>query len=86
VFETLTIEQNYKADVSVGNSGLCLIDAHSARSIARRFLEQHNSLIIFKDATLKGKIWTVIMDVGLQEEHIRHVNVDAETGNIMGYS
>lgn len=79
----MIIEQNYQTNVTVQNSDLCLrIDGHHAKSIARRFLERYHSIIMFKDAILEEKIWTVIMDVGRAEELIIHVKVDAETGNI----
>jgi hypothetical protein len=84
VFEIMPIKQKYQTNVTIRNSDLCLrIDGHRAKSIARRFLERYHSIIIFKEAILKEKIWTVIMDVGRKEEHIVHIKVDAEIGKIL---
>ena len=82
----MAVEQKYHTNVTAGHSALHqIIDDRRAKSIARRFLEQHRSLIIFKNAILKEKIWTIVMDVGYKEEHIIHVYVDAQTGKILGY-
>jgi hypothetical protein len=87
VFEIMTLEQNYQPNATGDYPYLCQrIDGRRAKSIARKFLEHYNSLIIFKDAVLEEMIWTVIMDVGHADEHIIHVKVDAETGRILGYS
>ncbi len=56
-----------------------------AKEIARRFLQQIYSTVIFKEATLKENVWMVTMDVGLYSEHIARVRVDANTGRIVGY-
>jgi len=82
----MTFEQNYQTNATVGDPYLGQrIDGHRAKSIARKFLEHHHSLIIFKNAVLEEMVWTVIMDVGHADEHIIHVKVDAETGKILGY-
>lgn len=62
------------------------IDIVKVRSIARAFLQQLYSTIIFKNAVLQGNIWTVTMDVGLVRERIIRVKIDASTGIILGYS
>jgi hypothetical protein len=59
------------------------LEPNGAKSIARRFLEQSYSLIIFKEAILEGNTWTVIIDVGYSDEHIVRIKVDDETGRII---
>lgn len=61
------------------------IDAAKAIEVARKFLEQYNSAVVFKFIVLEGAIWMVVMDVGLVFEEIRQVAVDANTGKILGY-
>ena len=63
-----------------------IIDSRNAKSLARRFLERHHTLIIFKNAILEGKTWNVIMDVGYKDENIIHIKIDAETGKILSHS
>lgn len=61
------------------------IDANKAISIARKFLEQYHSSIIFKSAYNDKKTWMVSMGVGL-DDFIIEVAIDAKTGRILGYS
>jgi hypothetical protein len=61
------------------------VDKRRAIEIARKFLQQHHSLVILKSITLEGKIWSIVMDVGQAGEQI-DVKVDAKTGSILGYS
>jgi len=60
-----------------------LIDMLRARETTRKFLQQLHSTVIFKDAVLKKNVWEVTMDVGLIEEQLLHVKVDAYTGRIL---
>ncbi|MGI0059401.1 MAG: hypothetical protein ACREBJ_06495 [Nitrosotalea sp.] len=62
------------------------IDSNKAIAIARKFLEQYHSSIIFKSAYNDGKTWTVSMEVGLLDDDIMEVAVDVRTGKILGYS
>ena len=62
------------------------IDNNKAISIARKFLEQYHSSIIFKSADNDGNVWMVSMEVGLLDGDIIKVAVDAKTGKILGYS
>jgi hypothetical protein len=59
------------------------IDSNNAKSIARRFLEQSYSLIMFKNAILEENTWLVKTDVGHRDEHIVCIKVDAYTGRIL---
>lgn len=61
------------------------IDTSRAVAIARKFLEQYHSPVIFKSTYLNNKTWIVAMEVGLLREDIMVVKIDAETGNIQGY-
>lgn len=61
------------------------IDAKRATSIARKFLEQYHSSIIFKSAYNNKKTWMVSMGVGV-DDYIIEVAIDAKTGRILGYS
>ena len=62
------------------------IDNNKAITIARKFLEQYHSSIIFKSAHSDGNVWMVSMEVGLLDDDIIKVAVDAKTGKILGYS
>ncbi len=62
------------------------IDSNKAIAIARKFLEQYHSSIIFKSVYNDGKICMVAMEVGLLEDDIIKVAVDVRTGKILGYS
>ena len=62
------------------------IDNNKAIAIARKFLEQYHSAIIFKSADNDGNVWLVSMEVGLLDDDIIIVAVDAKTGKILGYS
>lgn len=61
-------------------------DVVKVKSIARAFLQQLYSTVIFKNAVLQGNVWTVTMDVGLVREKIIRVKIDATSGIILGYS
>ena len=63
-----------------------IIDVNRAVTIARKFLEQYHSSIIFKSAYNDKKIWMVSMEVGLLDDDIIEVAIDAKTGKILGYS
>ena len=79
--------QKHSKKNSGGSSGSQdALDIIKVKSIARAFLQQLYSTIIFKNAVLQGNVWTVTMDVGLVRERIIHVKIDASTGIILGYS
>lgn len=67
------------------SSGM-IIDSNRAVAIARKFLEQYHSSIIFKSAYNDRKIWMVSMEVGLLDDDVIEVAIDAKTGKILGYS
>ncbi len=58
----------------------------NAIQIARKFLEQYNSPVVFKSATLNGTICDIVMDIGLTHERIVQVRVDTITGIILEYT
>ena len=61
------------------------IDANKAALIARKFLEQYHSLVIFRSSSLNNGMWDVAMEVGLLHEDVIVVRIDVETGKIQGY-
>ena len=62
------------------------IDLARAKEVARLFLQQLHTTVIFEEAVLKGNVWTVTMDVGLVGKHFINVKVDAYTGLVLGYT
>ena len=61
------------------------IDPNEAIAIARRFLIQYHSPVIFRSVVLNNKTWVVSMEVGLLKEDIMAVKIDSENGRILGY-
>ncbi len=57
----------------------------NAIQIARKFLEQYNSPVVFKSAILNDTICKITMDIGLTHEKIVQVSVDTVTGIISEY-
>jgi hypothetical protein len=57
-----------------------------AKGIAIKFLEQYNSSITFRSATLEEDVWIVILDVGMMNKQTRRVLIDRLTGNILSQS
>ena len=62
------------------------IKVRNAIQIARKFLEQYNSPVVFKSASLGGTICEIAMDIGLTHEKIVQVRIDIMTGIILEYS
>lgn len=75
-----------KIKITDPQSEVIRIDVNKAVSIARKFLEQYHSSIIFKSAYNNKKTWMVSMAVGLLDDDIIEVAIDAKTGKILGYS
>lgn len=57
-----------------------------AKEIAVKFLEQYNSSVAFRSATLDGEVWIVILDVGMMNKQTRKVLIDRSTGNIVSHT
>ena len=57
-----------------------------AISLARKFLEQYHSPVIFKSLKTDEKYLIISMEVGLSREEIINVFVDKETGKILSYT
>jgi len=57
----------------------------NAIQVARKFLEQYNSPVVFKSAILNDTICKITMDIGLTHEKIVQVSVDIITGTISEY-
>ncbi|MGI0088461.1 MAG: hypothetical protein ACREBI_10980 [Nitrosotalea sp.] len=62
------------------------IGIRQAVSIARKFLEQCHSPVIFKSSRLDNNSWLITMEVGLLKEDIINVAVDSDSGMILGYT
>jgi len=62
------------------------VRVRNAIQIARKFLEQYNSPVVFKSANLNGTICDITMDIGLTHERIVQVKVDITTGIILEYT
>ena len=54
--------------------------------VARKFLEQYNSPVVFKSASLNDKICEIVMDIGLMHERIVQVRINTDTGRIVDYT
>ena len=62
------------------------VNESKAIVIARKFLEQYHSPVIFRSLISDGKNWRVSMEVGLLKEEIIEVLIDTQTGQILNYS
>ena len=60
------------------------IDHRKSIEIARKFLEQHHSILNI-NAVLEGEIWLVTAIVGLSKNNVKKVRIDANTGKILDY-
>lgn len=58
----------------------------NAIQVARKFLEQYNSPVVFKSANLNGDMCKIVMDVGLTHEKIVQVMIDTITGTIVEHT
>jgi len=63
---------------------LLKIDAQKAIDISREFLKQSYTTVVFKNITMKEKIWVVECDVGFLKDNIKKVRIDVNTGKIIG--
>jgi uncharacterized membrane protein YkoI len=50
---------------------------------ALRFFEQQHSDVILEDMNLRGNVWTVTVSIGIIDQKIKQVKIDANTGRIM---
>ena len=62
------------------------VKVRNAIQVARKFLEQYNSPVVFKSASLSGTTCEITMDIGLTHEKIVQVRIDITTGIILEYS
>ncbi len=62
------------------------INESRAIAIARKFLEQYHSPVIFRSLSAEGTMCCVSMEVGLLKEEIIDVLIDTTTGKILKYS
>lgn len=59
-----------------------LIDAQHAINIARKFLEQYNDGVVFKNLEFDNEKWIITFAVGFSGE-LRHIGLDAISGKIL---
>ena len=57
----------------------------NAIQIARKFLEQYNSPVVFRSAIVLDTTCKISMEVGLGQEKIVQVTIDTASGRIMEY-
>lgn len=62
------------------------IKIRNAIQVARKFLEQYNSPVVFKSASLNDDMCKIVMDVGLTHEKIVQVMINTTTGTISEYT
>ena len=62
------------------------IKIRNAIQVARKFLEQYNSPVVFKSASLNDDMCKIVMDVGLTHEKIVQVMINTITGTISEYT
>ncbi len=74
-----SVDRNDSIDVNISYSKSKAIER------ARKFLEQYQSSVTFREIRLSGKTWEVIMVVGVVNQHVLQVNVDSESGQILDY-
>jgi len=51
---------------------------------ALKFFEQQHSDVVLEDMILKGNVWTVTVSIGIMDQKIKQVQIDANTGRIIG--
>ena len=51
---------------------------------ALRFFEQQHSDVVLEEMVLKGDVWTVTVSIGMTDQKIKQVRIDANTGKIIG--
>ena len=76
----------YMSSSHVMEEGMIIIriDPNQAEEIAITFLRQHHSILKVEKPILKGKIWLVDVVISISGEKKR-VEINAETGNILGW-
>lgn len=57
----------------------------NAIQIARKFLEQYNSPVVFRSAIVIDTTCKISMEVGLTQERIVQVTIDTASGRIIEY-
>jgi len=57
----------------------------NAIQIARKFLEQYNSPVVFRSAIVLDTTCKISMEVGLTQERIVQVTIDTASGRIVEY-
>ena len=63
-----------------------MINSNKAKEIVRIFLEQNHVVRHIKEPILEGRTWIVEANVtSFVVNHIKRVEVDAETGRVIGY-
>ena len=85
----LTHVQEYsQGDIDRGDFLAMSVDIkiRNAIQVARKFLEQYNSPVVFKSASLNDELCEIVMDIGLTHEKIVQVKINTVTGTIIEYT
>jgi hypothetical protein len=72
-------------EIRSSNEPAVKISRQQAVEITRKFLEQHHNVSNAKTVWKQDR-WVVTMCVGISKSDIRHVEIDAVTGRILGYT
>lgn len=81
------MQEYLQGDINRGDFLIMSVDVkiRNAIQVARKFLEQYNSPVVFKSAILNDHICKVVMDIGLTHEKIVQVKINTITGTIIEY-
>lgn len=82
------VQEYFQGDIDRGDFLAMSTDIkiRNAIQVARKFLEQYNSPVVFKSASLNDDICNIVMDIGLAREKIVQVKINTITGTIVKYT
>lgn len=82
------VQEYFQDDIDRGDCLTMSVDTkiRNAIQVARKFLEQYNSLVVFKSASLNDEICNILMDIGLTHEKIVHVRINTIMGTIVEFT
>ena len=60
------------------------VDTSTAIEIAREFLEQSYTTVIFENIIMEENVWIIQFNVGFLKENLKNVRIEANTGKIIG--
>ncbi len=82
------VQEYFQGDIDRGDflTMSVNIKIRNAIQVARKFLEQYNSPVVFKSARLNDELCEIVMDIGLTHEKIVQVKINTVTGTIIEYT